>query len=61
MQNQEKATIERLVATRIMVGFRASATITKAKIKSPIKGGRRTVKEYKKKEAKRCTVIITVP
>ena len=35
------------------VRFRASTTITKAKIKSRIKGGRRTVKEYKKKEAKR--------
>ena len=37
----------------VRVGFRASATITKAKIKSPIKGGRRTVKRYKRKEAKK--------
>ena len=34
------------------MGFRANATITKAKKKFPIKGGRRTVKKYKRKEAK---------
>ena len=34
------------------LGFRASATITKAKKKFPIKGGRRTVKRIREKKQK---------